>query len=53
MHINTTTKQGADNIFFPPDFYLLIVNKLLLFLMTSLQNDEENEYKQINKTYII
>ncbi len=45
MQINFYQKQGPDNIFFPPDFYLLIVNKLLLFLMTSLQNDEENEYK--------
>ncbi len=45
MRINTITIQGPDYIFFPPDFYLLIVNKLLLFLMTSLQNDEENENK--------
>jgi len=26
MHINNAPKEGPDYIFFPPDFYLLIVN---------------------------
>ena len=45
MYINTHSEQGADIIIFHADFYLLIVNKLLLFLMTSLQNDEEKRVK--------
>ncbi len=41
MHLTPNQHQVADNIIFPPYFYLLIVNKLLLFLVSFLQKNED------------
>ncbi len=47
MHINYPNNTGLDNIISEADFHLLIVNKLLLFLVSSLQKRKKT---RINKS---